>query len=193
VPVAVDFLLSQTEVDVPNDILHMIVRAKKPSHECIRKFRQLGVDVNFTVDKATPLHYSIDWEPLPVIKALVEPSCNLSLQDRTARTVLHIALDERRENIVTYLLEQNAGLSATATLHPVMWSWAIDKTWFPKVQAAALAADQPFTRIKGKVVDDTMESRLVEFSVAATAERDNPNPICAVVVSAILNSEFKSE
>ncbi|KAG2039183.1 hypothetical protein BDR03DRAFT_250795 [Suillus americanus] len=59
---------------------------------------------------------------LPVVKALVEPSCNLSLQDRTARTVLHIALDGRLEHIVTYLLERNAGLSAMAALLPDQWS-----------------------------------------------------------------------
>ncbi|KAG2092685.1 hypothetical protein BD769DRAFT_1679006 [Suillus cothurnatus] len=200
--VAMDFLLSQTDVEIPHDILHMAVEASKPSHEYIRKFRQRGADVNCTVNTCTPIHYFLyqaTWRSydesilLPVVKALVEPSCNLSLQDGTARTVLHIALDERWEDIVTYLLEQNAGLSATATLLPDIWSWAIDKTWFPKVQAAALAADQPCTRIKGKVVADTTELKRVEFSVAATADRDNPNPICTVVVSVILDSEWPSE
>jgi hypothetical protein len=130
---------------------------------------------------------------LPIVKALVEPSCDLSLQDQTARTVLHIALDGCWEDIVTYLLEKNAGLSATATLLPGIWSWAIDKTWFPKVQAAALAADQLCTRIKGKVVADTTELKRVEFSVAANADHDNLNPICTVVVSVILDSESPSE
>ncbi|KAG2340434.1 hypothetical protein BDR05DRAFT_1002613 [Suillus weaverae] len=196
--VAVDFLLSRTEVDIPNDILHMAVRARKPSHECIRKFRRRGADVNFTVGGSTPIHYFLsdrflsDDEVLPVVvKALVEPSCNLSLQDPTARTALHIALDSRLENVVAYLLEQNAGLSATATLHPDMWSWATNKTWFPKVQAAALAADQP-CRIKGKVVEATAESQIVEFSVAVIADRNNPNPIRAVVVSVILNGEMSN-
>ncbi|KAG2092686.1 hypothetical protein BD769DRAFT_1679007 [Suillus cothurnatus] len=200
--VAVDFLLSQTEVDVPNDILHIAVRPNKPSHECIRKFCQRGADVNFTKNKATPLHHflfaitlgSRDKSVLlPVVKALVEPSCNLSLQDWSFRTVLHIALDGHLEDVVACLLEQNAGLSATATLLPDMWSWATNKTWFPKVQAVALAADQPYTRIKGQVVDDTTESKLVKFSVAAIANRDNPNPIYAVVVSAILDSQLSSE
>ncbi|KAG1886753.1 hypothetical protein F4604DRAFT_1285484 [Suillus subluteus] len=199
--VAVDFLLSQTEVDIPNDILHMAVRASKPSPEFIRKFRQRDVDVNFTVNGSTPTHYFLSnhsnydkSQLLPVVKALVEPSCNFSLRNRDAKTVLHIALDARLEDIVTYLLEQNAGLSATATLLPLpdMWSWATNKTWFPKVQAATLAADQPCTRIKGKVVDDTTESKLVKFSIAVTADCDNPNPICAVVVSAILNGEVSS-
>ncbi|KAG1819006.1 uncharacterized protein BJ212DRAFT_1298302 [Suillus subaureus] len=196
--VAVDFLLSQTEVNVPDDIIHMAVRARELSVECIRKFCQHGADVNFMVDSSTPIHYLLTelWrfydeiQLLSGVKALVEPSCNLSLQDQTARTVLHIALDARLEDIVTYLLEQNAGLSATATVLPDMWSWAKNKMWFPKVQAAALAADQQCTRIEGKVVDATAESKLVEFSVAATADRDNPNPICAVVVSAILADEL---
>ncbi|KAG1847838.1 hypothetical protein DFJ58DRAFT_730021 [Suillus subalutaceus] len=200
--VAMDFLLSQTEVDIPNDILHMAFRASKPLPEFIRKFRQRGADVNFTVNGFTPIHYLLSNHSnddksrlLPVVKALVEPSCNFSLRNRAAKTVLHIALDKRLEDIVAYLLEQNAELSATATLLPLpdMWSWATNKTWFPKVQAAALAADQPCTRIKGKVVDDTTESKLVEFSVVVTADRDNPNPICAVVVSAILNGELSSE
>jgi ankyrin repeat protein len=199
--VAVDFLLSQPDVELPHDILHMAVMASKPSHECIRKFRQRGADVNWTVNTSTPIHYFLQGAIrgfydesilLPVVKALVEPSCNLSLQDWSARTVLHIALDGRWEDVVTYLLEQNAGLSATATLLPDIWSWAIDKTWFPKVQAAALAADQPYTRIKGKVVADTTELKRVEFSVAATADHDNLNPICTVVVSVILDSELPS-
>ncbi|KAG1862114.1 hypothetical protein DFJ58DRAFT_725529 [Suillus subalutaceus] len=174
--VAVNFLLSRAEVNIPNNILYNGVASYEPSHESIRKFRQRGVDVNFTFNSYTPIHYFLSFpdrhnksQLLPVVKALVEPSCNLSLQDRTARTVLHIALDARLEDIVVYLLEQNAGLSATATLLPDMWSWATNKMWFPKVQAAALAADQLF---------------------AATADRDNPNPICAVVVSAILNGEL---
>jgi ankyrin repeat protein len=201
--VAVDFLLSQTEVNVPDDILHVVVRASKPSHELIRKFCQRGADVNFAADNATPLHYFLSFHPdrlshqlLPVVKALVEPSCNLFLQDRTARTVLHIALDHRLEDIVTYLLERNAGLSATAALLPDKWSWATNKTWFPKVEAAAqVAAVEPYTRIKGMVFDApvTWESKIVEFSVAVTADHNNPNPICAIVVSAILDSELSSE
>ncbi|KAG1778794.1 hypothetical protein EV702DRAFT_1217465 [Suillus placidus] len=199
--VAMDFLLSRTEVDIPNDILYMAVRAMEPSHESIRKFRRRGADVNFTVYGSTPIHYVLspdtleyldESQLLPIVKALVEPSCDLSLQDRTARTVLHSALDERLEDVVTYLLEQNAGLSATATLHPDMWSWATNKAWFPKVQAAALAAAQPCTRIKGKVVEATEKSKIVEFSVAVTADCDNPNPICAVVVSAIRNGEVSN-
>ncbi|KAG1778802.1 hypothetical protein EV702DRAFT_1195823 [Suillus placidus] len=199
--VAVDFLLSQTEVDIPSNILHIAVNASNPSHEFIREFCRRGADVNFTVDGSTPIHYFLSYrlspndeaQSLPVVKALVEPSCNLSLQDWTARTVLHIALDQRLEDVVTYLLEQNAGLSATATLLPDMWSWATNKTWFPKVQAAARDADQPCTRIKGKVVEATAKSQIVEFSVAVIADCDNPNPICAVVVSAIRNSEVSTK
>ncbi|KAG1778801.1 hypothetical protein EV702DRAFT_138704 [Suillus placidus] len=202
--VAVDLLLSQTEVNknLPNDILHTAVRADNPSHKSIRKFRQRGADVNFTVDGSTPIHYYLSTyyaevystgHSLPVVKALVEPSCNLSLQDRTARTILHWAVDRNREEIITYLLEQNAGLSATATLLPDMWNWATNKTWFLKFQAAALAADKLCTRIKGNIVDATAESQIVEFSVAATADRDNPDPIYAVVISAILNGELSSE
>ncbi|KAG1856206.1 hypothetical protein C8R48DRAFT_718727 [Suillus tomentosus] len=195
--VAVDLLLSQTGVNLPNDILYMAAMANKPSHESIRKFRLRGADPNFTVDGHTPLHRLLSNRPfaskhqsLHIVKALVEPSCNLSLQNWTARTVLHIALDKHMEDIVAYLLEQNAGLSATATLLPDMWSWAENKTWFPKVQEVALAADQPYTRIKGSV-GATAKPAIVEFSVAATAGRDNPNPIGAVVVSAILHSEFE--
>ncbi|KAG2361079.1 hypothetical protein BDR07DRAFT_1410804 [Suillus spraguei] len=55
-----------------------------------------------------------------------------------------------------------------------MWNWATNETWFPKVQAAALAADQPCTRINGKVVNATADSQIVEFSVAVTADRENP-------------------
>lgn len=149
--VTVDCLLSQADDNLPNDILYMAVMARKPSHESICRFRQLGADVNFTVNGSTPFHYylslyshlSLDrnWQlKLPVVKALVEPSCNLSLQDRTARTALHIALDEHFGDIIAYLLEKKAGLSATAALHPDMWSWATSETWFPKVQAAVLAA-----------------------------------------------------
>ncbi|KAG2145231.1 hypothetical protein DEU56DRAFT_198082 [Suillus clintonianus] len=197
----VDFLLSQTEVDLPDDILRMAIMASKPSPESIHKFCQRGADVNFTVDGSTPIHTLLARQPgwpfndgghlLPVVKAFVEPSFNLSLQDRTARTVLHIALDGRLEDIVTYLLEQNAGLSATATLHTDMWSWVKNETWYSKIQAAVLAADKQCTRIKGKVVDTTTKSRLVEFSVAAISNSDY-YPICAVVVSAIVNIEQSS-
>ncbi|KAG1863052.1 hypothetical protein F4604DRAFT_1683655 [Suillus subluteus] len=166
----------------------MAVRATTPSHKLIRKFRQRGAVVNFTAAGFTPLHYLLSFDPdplirqlLPVVKALVEPFCNLSLQDRTARTVLHIALDGRLEHIVTYLLERNAGLSAMVALLPDQWSWATNRTWFPKVQAAALAADQPCTIIKGKVISATRKSKIVKFSVAVTADRNNLNPICAVV------------
>ncbi|KAG1804443.1 uncharacterized protein BJ212DRAFT_1394146 [Suillus subaureus] len=197
--VAVDFLLSQTEVNLPDDILHtaVLMLMQDLSHESIRKFRQRGADVNFTVDGSTPIHdflsHNGTTELLPVLKALVEPSCNLSLQDWTARTVLHIALDKCLEDdVVIYLLEQGAGLSATATLHSDMWSWATSKTWFSKVQAAALAADQRHARIEGKVINAAWGSRIVEFSFAAIADRDNPNPICAVTVSAILDSELSS-
>ncbi|KAG1818675.1 uncharacterized protein BJ212DRAFT_1479667 [Suillus subaureus] len=100
--VAMDFLLSQTGPNIPDDILHMAVMASKPSHTFISKFRQRGADVNFIINGTTPIHYVLsfysDWSScqlLPILKALVEPSCNLSLQDRTARTVLHIALDGR--------------------------------------------------------------------------------------------------
>jgi hypothetical protein len=201
--VALDLLLSRMEVDIPNDILHMAIRTDKLSHESIRKIRQRGADVNFTVNGSTPIHsclsyptpylsyptsylsypasFQTDRRSLSFIKALIEPCCNLYLQDWTARTVLHIALDERLEDIVIYLLGQNAGLSATATLHPDMWSWAKNKTWFPKVQAEALAA-----RTRGNVVDATTTCPL-EFPVAVTDDRDNPHPICAIVVSMIFN------
>jgi hypothetical protein len=112
------------------------------------------------------------------------------LQDRTARTALHIALDRHFEDIVAYLFEKNAGLSATATLHPDMWSWATNKPWFPKVQAAVLAADKPCTRVKGTVVHDTAQFRLIEFAVPVTVD---PNPICAFVFSASTNGELSSE
>jgi hypothetical protein len=199
--VVVDFLLSQTEGNLPNNVLHMAVRANYPSHESIRKFRQRGADVDFTDHGFTPIHDFLSYyfylpihgrsNPSPsVVKALVEPSCNLSLQDGFARTALHIALDRHLEDIVTYLLEKNAGLSATATLHPNMWSWATNKTWFHKVQAAVLAAEKPCTRIKGKVIHDNAQSRLVEFPVPVTVD---PNPICAFVVSASLNGELSGE
>jgi ankyrin repeat protein len=112
------------------------------------------------------------------------------LQDRTLRTALHIVLDSQSEDIVAYLLEKNAGLSATATLHPDMWHWARNKMWFPKVQAAVLAADKPCIRIKGKVIRDAAYSRLVEFRVPVTVD---PNPICAFVISASTNGELLSE
>ncbi|KAG1889972.1 hypothetical protein F4604DRAFT_641734 [Suillus subluteus] len=197
---AVDFLLSQRGVKLPDDILFMAVKADTPSHISIRKFRQCGANVNSTVHGSTPLHYFLsknrpsndESQLLPVVQALVEPTCNLSLQDRTARTALHIALDARLEDIVTYLLEQNAGLSATAVLDPDMWTWAANQTWSSSV-AAALAPDRLRTRIKGNVVPDITESKVVEFAVAVTADRDNADPVCAVVISAIFNRELSSE
>ncbi|KAG1889986.1 hypothetical protein F4604DRAFT_1949820 [Suillus subluteus] len=198
--VAMNYSLSLPEVTLPDDILFMAVKADKPSHQCIRQFRRRGADVDFTVHGSTPIHYflSKNWSSndesqlLPIVKALVEPSCSLSLQDRTARTVLHIALDACLEDIVEYLLKQNAGLSATAALIPDMWKWAMNKMWFPKVLAMDPAVNQPRTRIKGNVVRDTTEFKLVEFSVAVTADRDNADPVCAVVISAIVNSELSS-
>jgi hypothetical protein len=88
--VAVDFLLSQPDVEIPHDILHMAIMASKPLHECIRKFRQRGADVNCTVNTSTPIHYFLHGATegiydesilLPVVKALVEPSCKERLQD----------------------------------------------------------------------------------------------------------------
>ncbi|KAG0699158.1 hypothetical protein DFH29DRAFT_61721 [Suillus ampliporus] len=196
--VAVDFLLSQTEVNLPDDILHMAIlhvafQVKTPVVIIIGKLCQRGANVNFTVDGSTPIHTLLlkRWkssdERLQTVKALVQLSCDLSVQDWTGRTALHIALDRGLEDIITYLLRKNAQLSGTATLQPDMWSWAQDKKWFAKVQAAALAADQPCTRIKGKVIETTRESQLVEFPGAVTAAHEDPNPICAVVVSATLS------
>ncbi|KAG1740514.1 uncharacterized protein EDB91DRAFT_1132919 [Suillus paluster] len=210
--VALDFLLLRTKANLPDDILHVAIAASRVrrmsrmfraiwvSTEVIRKCRQHGADVNFTVNGSTPIHTFLSNQKfrfldlrrrLLVVQALVEPSCNLSMQDLTARTVLHIALDRHLENVVEYLLEQNAQLSATATLHPDMWSWAKNETWFPKIQAAILAADRPCTRIRGKVVDTTQEFLLVEFPGAVNAAREYPNPICAVVISAILYGPSK--
>lgn len=127
---AVDLLLSQPEVNLPNDVLH----------ECIRKLRRHihGADVNFVVDGLTPIQFLFSFRrvrnlydrnvQLPVVKALVESSCDLSSQDQTSRTVPHIALDRQLEDVVGYLLEQDAGLSATATLQLDKWTWAMDKT-----------------------------------------------------------------
>ncbi|KAG1724365.1 hypothetical protein EDB19DRAFT_2043526 [Suillus lakei] len=198
----VNLLLSQPEVTLPDDILHMAVMASKPSLKLIHIFCQRDADVDFTVNgSTTPLHtlffrhhniFEDRSQWLPAVTMLLGPSCNLSLQDHTARTVLHNALDERLEHVVVYLLEQDAGLSATATLLPDMWSWATNKTWFPKVQAAALTPDKKCTRTKGKVVDVTATSQLVEFPVAVTADRDSANPICAIVVSVIVDGEMTS-
>ncbi|KAG2128247.1 hypothetical protein DEU56DRAFT_957600 [Suillus clintonianus] len=115
---AVDFLLSHTEVNIPDNILRMAVVAPKPSPDIVRKLRQCGADVNFIVNGSTPLHVLLSkygryvdktrW--LAVVQALIEPSYDLSVQDRTARTVLHIALDKGADEIVTYLLEKNARL-----------------------------------------------------------------------------------
>ncbi|KAG1818679.1 uncharacterized protein BJ212DRAFT_1346887 [Suillus subaureus] len=74
-----------------------------------------------------------------------------------------------------------------------MWSWARNMALFPKVQAAVLAADQLCTRIKGKVVNATAESQIVEFSVTVNADHDNPNPICAIVILAILDGEVSND
>ncbi|KAG1833679.1 hypothetical protein DFJ58DRAFT_847761 [Suillus subalutaceus] len=123
--VAVEFLLSQTKVELPVGILHTAVMSKKRSPKIIHKLCQRGADVTFTVDGSTPLHALLSslrlrlradqrqW--LPVIKALVG---DLSGHDWTARTALHIALDNRLSDVVVYLIEQNAQLTATATLHP---------------------------------------------------------------------------
>ncbi|KAG0692612.1 hypothetical protein DFH29DRAFT_1084611 [Suillus ampliporus] len=124
----------------------------RPSSKNLRMLGQHGADVNFIVDGSTPIHTLLSggWrsdEWLQTVKALVQPSCDLSVQDWTARTALHIALDEHLEDIIPHLLRKNAQLSGTATLQPDMWSWAQDKKWFANVQAAALAADQPCTRI----------------------------------------------
>ncbi|OJA07585.1 hypothetical protein AZE42_08996 [Rhizopogon vesiculosus] len=203
--VAVDFLMSQSEVNLPDDILYTAVTSDEPSHEVVRKLRQRGADVNFAVDGSSPLHTLLsrrrarqtdfvpsffalrgtsnqDW--LPVVKELVEPSCDLSVQDQTARTVLHIALDKGLSNVVIYLLKKHAQLSATATLHPNMWSWAKNEGWFPHVQEAAAAAHKPCTRVRGRKVFVTPgEFQLVEF-------RDiDFSRIRAVVVSAIIEDE----
>ncbi|KAG2361071.1 hypothetical protein BDR07DRAFT_1610413 [Suillus spraguei] len=174
----------QCRVSLPNNVLHMAVRANNYSHESIRKFRQRGADVDFRFYGHTPIHYFLGCPP---------GMCLTNGIRNYASTVLHIALDECYGDIIPYLLEKNAGLSATANLHPDMWSWATNETWFPKVQAAALTADKPWTRIKGVVIDATEESQLVEFSVAVTAYHGNPDPICAFVVSGILEGELSRE
>ncbi|KAG1737778.1 hypothetical protein EDB19DRAFT_1829369 [Suillus lakei] len=186
--VAVEFLLSKTEVSLPDDILYTAVVSRQRSPEIVHKLCQRGAGVTF-IDDSTLIHALLSrlspktctsqW--LPVVKALVG---NLYVQDRTARTALHIALDNRLSDVVPHLLEQNARLTATATLCPTIWSWAINEEWFPKVQAATLAADQPHTRIWGKIIDATKKSKLVEFPGTVTADHED-GPICAVVVSII--------
>ncbi|KAG2103465.1 uncharacterized protein F5147DRAFT_809212 [Suillus discolor] len=194
--VAVELLLSRTEVTLPANILHTAILSDQRSAEIILKLCQRGADVTFPVNGSTLLHALLSklvpnrqsssdtsrW--LPVVKELVG---DLSVPDWTARTALHIALDNHLSDVVIYLLEKNARLTATATLslHLNIWSWAQGEWWFAKVQAAALAADQPSTRILGKIVHDTKQSQLVEFQGAAIANHKNLNPICAVVISVI--------
>lgn len=188
--VAVELLLSRTEVTLPDDILHTAILSNRRSPEIVLKLCQRSADVTFTVDGSTPLHALLSklvsrWSNrkwLPVIEKLVR---DLSVPDWTARTALHIALDNRLSDIVVHLLEQNAPLTATATLHPNIWSWAEGERWFSRVQAAALAADKPYTRIRGKIVGVTKQSRIVEFPGAVSANHGDPEPICAVVVSVI--------
>ncbi|KAG2124662.1 hypothetical protein DEU56DRAFT_591797 [Suillus clintonianus] len=188
--VAVDLLLSRPEVNLPDDILHTAVVSTQRSPEIINKLCQRGADVSLTVDGSTLIHTLLSqfgprtdtnqW--LPVVKTLIG---DLSVQDWTARTVLHIALDNHLSDIVAYLLEQNAQLTATATLHRDIWIWAKKRKWFAKVGAAIDAAEQPSTRILGKIIDATATLQLVEFPGAVTTDHDDPNPICAVVVSVI--------
>ncbi|KAG1850980.1 hypothetical protein C8R48DRAFT_778011 [Suillus tomentosus] len=205
--VAVELLLSRTEVTLPDDILHTAILSNRRSPEIALKLCQRSADVTFTVDGSTPLHallsklVSSHWSGsrqysnrrsngqwLPVIEKLVR---DLSVPDWTARTALHIALDNRLNDIVVYLLEQNAPLTATPTLHPTIWSWAEGNQWFAKVQAAALAADKPCTRIRGKIVG---QSRVVEFPGVVSANHGNLKPICAVVVSVInRSSDFHAQ
>lgn len=188
--VAVELLLSRAEVTLPDDILHTAILSNRRSPEIVLKLCQRNADVTFTVDGSTPLHALLSklvsrWSNrkwLPVIETLVR---DLSVPDWTARTALHIALDNRLSDIVVHLLEQNAPLTATATLHPNIWSWAEGERWFSRVQAAALAADKPYTRIRGKIVGVTKQSRIVEFPGAVSANHGDPEPICAVVVSVI--------
>jgi len=202
---AVDFLLSQSALKLPDDILHTAVLCVKPSHEVVSKLRQRGANIHFIVEGSTPLHVllsrkrgrsgiaftqlfvgsgasSQDW--LPIVKELVEPSYDLSLQDGTARTPLQIALDQGLSNIVEYLLEKNAPLSASATLNPNMWNWAKDQKWFPSIQAAADAADKPSTRIRtGKVFIKPGESEVIPIKDVDFSR------IRAVVVSAIIEDK----
>ncbi|KAG1900274.1 uncharacterized protein F5891DRAFT_1035040 [Suillus fuscotomentosus] len=199
--VAVELLLSRTELTLPANILHTTILhttilSNQRSAGIILKLCQRGADVTFTVDGSTLLHALLSklvskrrssirrsrgqW--LSVIEKLVR---DLSVPDWTARTALHIALDNRLSGIVVYLLEQNAPLTATATLDPNIWSWAEGNQWFAKVQAAALAADKPYTRIMGKIVGVIKQSQVVEFPGAVSANHGDPEPICAVVVSVI--------
>ncbi|KAG1818967.1 uncharacterized protein BJ212DRAFT_1298268 [Suillus subaureus] len=190
--VAVEFLLSQTEVKLPVDIPYMAIESRQQSSKIIHKLCQCSADINFTVDGSTPLHALLSslrlrlradqhqW--LLVIKVLVG---DLSVDDWTTRTALHIALDNHLSDIVIYLLEQNAWLTATVTLHPNIWSWTKSKQWFAKVQAVTLTAAQPHTRIMGKIVDATWQLQLIKFPSTVTTNHGDPNPICAVVVSVI--------
>ncbi|KAG2051859.1 hypothetical protein BDR06DRAFT_973430 [Suillus hirtellus] len=199
--VAVEFLLSRREIILPNDILHTAILSRRPSPEIILGLCQRGADVTFTVDGSTPLHALLSkliprrfWRTdtsrwLPVVKALVG---DLSVHNWTARTALHIALDNRMSDVVVYLLEQNARLTATATLYPNIWSWAEGEQWFSKVQEAALAADKPCTRIMGEIVHATNQLQLVKFPGAVSANHGDPNPICAVVISVINGSQQDS-
>jgi len=202
---AVNCLLLQSALKLPDDILHTAVLCVKPSHGVVSKLRQRGANIHSIVKGSTPLHVllsrkrarsgifftqlfmrsgasSQDW--LPIVKELVEPSYDLSLQDWTARTVLQIALDQGLSNIVEYLLEKNAPLSASATLNPNMWNWAKDQKWFPSIQAAADAADKPSTRIRtSKVFIKPGESRVIGIRHVDFSR------IRAVVVSAIIEDK----
>ncbi|KAG1863055.1 hypothetical protein F4604DRAFT_1905523 [Suillus subluteus] len=61
-----------------------------------------------------------------------------------------------------------------ATLLLDKWSWATNKTWFPKVQAAALATDQPCTRIKGKRYSIGSCQRRPFISLQTKVQDDSP-------------------
>jgi hypothetical protein len=53
--VVVDFLMLRSEVNLPDDTLYTAVTSDEPSHEVVRKLREQGADVNFSVDGSSVL------------------------------------------------------------------------------------------------------------------------------------------
>ena len=79
----------------------------------IKLLIERGLKVNVSDnDGNTPLHYACeDDENLEIVKFLLQSSAKIDAQNNEHKTPLHIAVEYNSEEIIAYLLEENADIS----------------------------------------------------------------------------------
>ncbi|KAI8969119.1 ankyrin repeat-containing domain protein [Mycotypha africana] len=78
-----------------------------------------GADINQKVRFTTMLHHAITWNRLPIIKQLLERGCEVNVVDAQEDTAVYIAVQQRKTDILRYLLEEGKANPCYMAINPV--------------------------------------------------------------------------